>query len=62
MKWENYNKTQTTLNTYEAVLLAGDVLTRGYTADTCAYSLRENGCHWIGVVTLATPIMNKKYR
>jgi predicted amidophosphoribosyltransferase len=46
----------------ETVLLVDDMLTTGSTTDACAYCLRENGAQWIGVVTLAAPKMNKKYR
>ena len=57
-----YRVFKTVHNIPEAVLLVDYVLTTGSTVDACAYSLRENGCQWIGIVTLATSKTNKKYR
>ena len=57
-----YMAFQTTKNTPKAVILVDDVLTTGSTADACAVRLRENGSKWVGLVTLATPKLKKKYR
>ena len=57
-----YMAFQTAQNTPKAVILVDDVLTTGSTADACASRLRENGCNWVGIVTLATPKLKKKYR
>ena len=53
---------QTAENTPKAVILVDDVIITGLTADACAVRLRENGSKWVGVVTLATPKLKKKYR
>ena len=57
-----YMAFQTAQNTPKAVILVDDVLTTGSTADACGSRLRENGCNWVGIVTLATPKLKKKYR
>ena len=57
-----YMAFQSTENIPKAVILADDVITTGSTADACAVRLRENGSKWVGVVTLATPKLKKKYR
>ena len=57
-----YMAFQTAQNTPKAVILVDDVLTTGSTADACGSRLRENGCKWVGIVTLATPKLKKKYR
>ena len=57
-----YMAFQTAKNTPKAVILVDDVLTTGSTADACAVRLRENGGKWVGLVTLATPKLKKKYR
>jgi|TARA_B100000809_G_scaffold226855_1_gene238776 ComF family protein len=46
----------------DAVLLIDDVLTTGSTADACAVQLRDSGSSWVGIITLATPKIKKKYR
>ena len=57
-----YMPFQSTANTPKAVILVDDVITTGSTADACAVRLRENGIKWVGVVTLATTKLKKKYR
>ena len=46
----------------DAVLLIDDVLTTGSTTDACAVQLRDSGSSWVGIITLATPKIKKKYR
>ena len=57
-----YMTFQSTENTPKSVILVDNVITTGSTVDPCAVRLRENGSQWVGVVTLATPKLKKKYR
>ena len=57
-----YMTFQSIENTPKSVILVDNVITTGSTVDPCAVRLGEKGSQWVGVVTLATPKLKKKYR